>query len=105
VLAYPSHDEGFGFPVLEAQSASTPVVARAVGAVPEIAGDAAILVDRRDPELFAHALDRALSDGVVRLGLIESGHRNVQRFSWDTSADELTALYRRALNAASSSSS
>lgn len=99
VLAYPSLDEGFGFPVLEAQSAGTPVVATDVGSVSEVAGDGAVLVAGRSPDRFAEALDSVLSGGIGRLGLIEAGHRNVHRFSWAATADRLVELYRTAVEA------
>ena len=94
VLAYPSLDEGFGFPILEAQLAATPVVANDVGAVSEIGGDGVLLVDGRDRSAFASALGRAIADGGLRLGLIEAGHRNVHRFDWATTADRLVGVYR-----------
>ena len=97
VLVYPSRDEGFGFPILEAHAAGTPVVATAVGSVPEIAGDAAVLVDdpTRSPESLATAIAGVL-DGHDRLALIEAGYRNVRRFDWAATADGLVALYRTA---------
>ena len=94
VLAYPSLDEGFGFPILEAQLAATPVVASDVGAVSEIGGDGVLLVDGGDPGEFAAALHRAISDGVLRLGLIEAGHRNARRFDWAETAKRLVTVYR-----------
>jgi glycosyltransferase involved in cell wall biosynthesis len=94
VLAYPSLDEGFGFPILEAQLAATPVVASDVGAVSEIGGDGVLLVGARDPAAFAGALGRAIADGGLRLGLIEAGQRNVRRFDWADTAERLVALYR-----------
>ena len=94
VLAYPSLDEGFGFPILEAQLAATPVVASDVGAVSEIGGDGVLLVDGRDPATFASALGRAIADGGLRLGLIEAGQRNVRRFDWADTAERLVGLYR-----------
>jgi len=94
VLAYPSLDEGFGFPILEAQLAATPVVASDVGAVSEIGGDGVLLVGDRNPATFAAALGRAIGDGGLRLGLIEAGNRNVRRFDWADTADRLVALYR-----------
>lgn len=100
LLAYPSIDEGFGFPVLEAHALGTPVVATGVGSVTEIAGDAAELVPDRDPIAFAEALQRVLTGETSRLGLIEAGYRNVARFRWDTTADRLTELYREAVEAA-----
>jgi glycosyltransferase involved in cell wall biosynthesis len=93
VLAYPSLDEGFGFPILEAQLAATPVVASDVGAVSEIGGDGVLLVDGSDPDSFAPALDRAIADGGLRLGLIEAGQRNVRRFDWAKTADRLIGVY------------
>jgi glycosyltransferase involved in cell wall biosynthesis len=94
VLAYPSLDEGFGFPILEAQLAATPVVASDVGAVGEIGGDGVLLVPQRDASAFAASLSRAISDIGLRLGLIEAGQRNVRRFDWGETAARLAALYR-----------
>lgn len=96
-LAYPSLDEGFGFPIVEAQSAGTPVVARRVGAIGEIAGEGALLVDDDAAPALADALGRAITDGTLRLGLVTAGYDNVHRFTWDATADGLVALYRRAL--------
>ncbi|MEO6651222.1 MAG: glycosyltransferase family 1 protein [Ilumatobacteraceae bacterium] len=100
LLAYPSIDEGFGFPVLEAHALGTPVVATGVGSITEIAGDAAELVTDRDPISFAEALQRVVTGGTSRLGLIEAGYRNVARFRWDTTADRLIDLYRHAVEEA-----
>ncbi len=96
VLVYPSLDEGFGFPVLEAQGLGTPVVATSVGSVTEIAGDAAELVEGRDPSTFAAAIDRVLTDGGLRLQMIEAGYRNLGRFRWEATAEQLADLYRDA---------
>jgi glycosyltransferase involved in cell wall biosynthesis len=98
VFVYPSLDEGFGFPILEANAAGTPVVATAVGSVPEIAGDAAVLVDdpARSPAVLAEAITGVL-DGHDRLALIEAGYRNVRRFDWGTTATRLVELYRTAV--------
>ncbi len=96
MLAYPSLDEGFGFPILEAQSAGTPVVARRVGAVPEITGDGGHMVIERDPEAFAEALMRVIHDTGLRLSLIGAGTRNLKRFDWDATATGLVDLYHRA---------
>ena len=95
-LAYPSLDEGFGFPILEAQLAGTPVVATSVGSIPEVAGDAAVLVTDRDPLTLAEAIATTL-DGPDRLGLIEAGYRNAARFRWSTAVEQLVELYRTAM--------
>lgn len=94
VLAYPSLDEGFGFPILEAQLASTPVVATDVGAVAEIGGEGVLLVPGHDATSFGAALSRAITESGLRLSLIEAGNRNVKRFDWADTADRLVALYR-----------
>jgi glycosyltransferase involved in cell wall biosynthesis len=100
VLAYPSVDEGFGFPILEAQASGTPVVASDVGSIPEIAGDAAVLVAGDGPEQLAGAIEAVVSDSVSRLGMIEAGYRNVRRFDWSATVDGLIELYTRAAESA-----
>ncbi len=91
VLAVPSLDEGFGFPVLEAQQVGTPVVASTAGALPEVAGAGAVLVDPRDVAGLASALLTALDDPA----LVERGRANVARFSWAGAAAALASLYGR----------
>lgn len=98
VLAYPSLDEGFGFPLLEAQAAGTPVVASDAGAISEIAGDGVALVRDRSADSFAERLRSVIDGTTSRLGLISAGHENVSRFSWESTANELVDLYRRALD-------
>jgi glycosyltransferase involved in cell wall biosynthesis len=96
-LVYPSLDEGFGFPILEAQAAATPVVAFDVGSIPEVAGDAAVLVSDRSAAALADGITTALTGN--RIALLEAGTRNLARFSWARCAEELTDLYRTALEA------
>jgi glycosyltransferase involved in cell wall biosynthesis len=97
VLAYPSLDEGFGFPILEAQAAGTPVVATDVGSVGEVAGEGAVLVTGRSVTAFARQLAAVVDGTASRLSLISAGHENLTRFSWAATADGLMSLYRRAL--------
>ncbi len=101
VLVYPSLDEGFGFPILEAQTAGTPIVARRAGSIPEIGGDGVELVDGDDPAAYATAIEHVVTSGIRRLTLLEAGLRNVSRFTWDRTADGMEALYRRAIAEAS----
>jgi glycosyltransferase involved in cell wall biosynthesis len=92
-LAYPSLDEGFGFPILEAMGVGTPVVASSVGSIPEVAGDAAELVPLGDDAALATALLRAHRDGTRRGELIELGRAQAAKFSWTRTAREMIALY------------
>jgi len=94
-FAFPSLHEGFGFPVLEAQACGTPVVASNISSVPEVAGDAALLVDPHDTEALAAALGRVLHDEVLRADLIKGGFANVQRFSWRRCAEQTLAVLER----------
>lgn len=94
VVAYPSHDEGFGFPLLEAMAAGTPVVAANSGSLPEIAGNAAVLADPLDTEALAAALQLVVRDDERRAELVAAGHRRVQGFSWSATANGLLDLYR-----------
>ena len=93
-LAYPSLYEGFGFPPLEAMSAGVPVVATSVGSVPEVAGEAAVLVPPGDPTALAGAIARVIGDGALRRQLIELGLRRVDGFSWGSSARAMVDAYR-----------
>jgi glycosyltransferase involved in cell wall biosynthesis len=94
-LAYPSLDEGFGHPPLEAMRAGVPVVAARAGALPEVLGDAALLVDPSSPDALADALHAAVSDDATRVRLRTAGHERVARYTWARATDELVALYRR----------
>jgi glycosyltransferase involved in cell wall biosynthesis len=94
VFAYPSRYEGFGFPPLEAMAAGVPVVAGRAGALPEVLGDAALLVDPSDDDALAGAIARLLDDPATRDDLVARGHARTARYSWTTTADAVTALYR-----------
>lgn len=96
VFAYPSRYEGFGLPLLEAMEAGVPVVTTIEGALPEVAGEAAIFVDPDDIEELADALEKLLRDDSARRTLVEAGRRNLERFSWATFETKLTDLYERA---------
>jgi glycosyltransferase involved in cell wall biosynthesis len=92
-LAYPSVYEGFGFPPLEAMAAGVPVVGTIAGAVPEVVGDAARLVDPDHVDALADALLAVLTDDAVRDDLVARGHARHQAFSWTKTVDELVELY------------
>ncbi|MFM7061866.1 MAG: glycosyltransferase family 4 protein [Actinomycetes bacterium] len=94
VFAYPSRYEGFGFPPLEAMAVGVPVVATAVGSLPEVLGDAAHLVPDDDVAALAGALEVLLTDEAGRAARIESGHARAARYSWASTADALATVYR-----------
>lgn len=96
-LAYPSLDEGFGFPLLDAMQARVPVVASDAGSIPEVAGDAALLCPATDVDALAANLSLAITSPSVRLDLVTAGSRRVDHFSWQRCARELAAVYRAAI--------
>ena len=94
-LAYPSLDEGFGFPLLEAMHHDVPIVASTAGSIPEVAGDAAVLVAPCDIDALGEALLRVINDSELRSALTTAGKQQLQRFSWDETARRLASLYHR----------
>jgi alpha-1,3-rhamnosyl/mannosyltransferase len=99
LLAFPSLYEGFGFPPLQAMRAGVPVVATTAGSLPEVLGDAALLVAPGDHDGLAVALHTCLGDEAARLRLIDAGSAWVRRFSWASCGEGLTQLYRDAAGA------
>jgi glycosyltransferase involved in cell wall biosynthesis len=97
VFAYPSLYEGFGLPVLEAMARGVPVVCSNTSSLPEVAGDAALLVDPRDAGAIAAALERVLLDPAEAERLREAGRAQAARFSWAHAAQLTLASYERVL--------
>ncbi|MCU1367603.1 MAG: putative glycosyltransferase, partial [Ilumatobacteraceae bacterium] len=95
VLAYPSLDEGFGFPLLEAMQFDLPVVASTRGSIPEVAADAALLVEPLDSAALGQAILSAATDDPLRSTLIAAGRLRIDAFSWPETARHLAALYHR----------
>ncbi len=97
LFAFPSLYEGFGMPVLEAMACSAPVVSSNASSLPEVVGDAALLVDPRDPEAWARAMTRVLDDANLREDLRRKGALRVKAFSWERSARDLIRVYHEVL--------
>ena len=97
VLAFPSLEEGFGLPVLEAMSAGLPVVTSNRSALAEVAGDAALLVNPEDAYEIRIAIEEALEEGPTRRRLIHAGLQREQEFGWFKAARETLWVYRRLL--------
>lgn len=86
-FCYPSLYEGFGLPVAEAMTYGAPVVTSNVSSLPEVAGDAALLVDPHDIEAIAHALRRLALEPGLRAERVAAGQAQAARFTWEASAD------------------
>src|SRR3989454_1945196 len=94
LFAFPSLYEGFGMPVLEAMACGAPVVSSNAASLPEMAGDAALLVDPRDPEAWAQAMTRVFEDANLRDDLRRRGALRVKAFSWEQSARDQLRVYQ-----------
>jgi glycosyltransferase involved in cell wall biosynthesis len=92
-LLYPSLFEGFGMPVLEAMASGCPVVCSNTTSLPEIAGDAALLVDPANPEAIAEAVARLLGSPDLRRECSERGRRQAARFSWRRHTTETLRVF------------
>ena len=101
-LIYPSLFEGFGLPPLEAMACGTPVIASSGGAIPEVVGDAAALVDPADTAGFANKMRSLLVDKEFADSLREKGLERVKKFSWKKTALKVLSLYESIMGAESS---
>lgn len=93
IFAFPSLDEGFGMPVLDAMSHGVPVITSNCSAMPEVAGDAALLVDPHDESSIADGLARLMNDAALRDELIRKGRARAAEFSWDRAVRSTWAVY------------
>jgi glycosyltransferase involved in cell wall biosynthesis len=94
----PSLFEGFGLPVIEAMACGTPVITSNVSSLPEVAGDAGILINPYDTEAISQTMIKVLSDKTLQKDMRTKGFENVKRFSWKNSAKELIGLFEEVAN-------
>ena len=97
IFAFPSLDEGFGIPVLEAMAHGVPVITSNRSALPEAAGDAALLVDPFDADALAAALNRLAADAELREHLVAAGQQRARMFSWEAAVAKTWSVYQTLL--------
>ena len=97
-LVHAAHYEGFGLPPLEAMACGTPTIVSNVSSLPEVVGDAALLVDPKDWEEIAVAMHRLLTDDDLHAELRIKGLRRAQCFSWQQAAQQTLAIYRQVVD-------
>mgnify|MGYP005750514267 CR=1 FL=1 len=100
IVTFVSTFEGFGLPILEANALGRPVITSNVTAMPEVAGDSALLVDPFNPVAIRQAIEKLIADDVFRNNLVKAGYRNVQRFKPEKIAAQYEAVYRKVLEEA-----
>jgi glycosyltransferase involved in cell wall biosynthesis len=93
VFVFPSLYEGFGLPPLEAMASGTPVVTSNVSSLPEVADEAAVLIDPYDPAAIADGIRQVLTNPALRASLIEKGFERVRGYSWERSVRRIRAIY------------
>ncbi|MCJ7668150.1 MAG: glycosyltransferase family 4 protein, partial [Anaerolineae bacterium] len=98
LFVFPSLYEGFGLPLLEAMACGVPAISSSTSSLPEIAGQAAVMVDPLDLSQLARALERVLGDSNLRASMREEGLKQAARFSWERTAKETLAVYRQVLS-------
>lgn len=97
-LWFPSFSEGFGLPIVEAMAGGTPVITSEVSVMPEIAGDAALYVNPKQPMQLAEQTHTLLTDTSLRKDLVAKGHIIAAKFTWTNSVNALRAVYEKLLN-------
>ena len=105
LFVYPSFYEGFGLPPLEAMALGVPVISSSVSSLPEVCGDAAILVDPKDTDGLAAAMAQVFADPIAAAELVEKGRKQAEKFSWQKAAHETLACYRKSLGTSTKVSS
>jgi glycosyltransferase involved in cell wall biosynthesis len=97
LFLFPSLSEGFGMPVIEAMACGTPVITSKISCMPEIAGDAALLVDPMSAPSIADGLLQLAGNPTLRAEKIQHGLVNARRFSWTNTAEKVLGIYEKVL--------
>jgi len=96
VMVYPSLYEGFGLPILEAMACGCPVICSNTSSMPEVAGDAAILISPEDEIALAEAIDKVMEDKDLSQQLIGAGYSRVKKYSWSKTAQKTNSIFQQA---------
>ena len=94
IFLYPSLRESFGIPILEAMACGTPVITSNTSSMPEIAGEAAYLINPYKTEEITEAINKLLADNTLTTNLIEKGYVQSQKFSWNAMAKNVLKIYK-----------
>ena len=97
LFVYPSLYEGFGLPPLEAMACGVPVITSNTSSLPEIVGDAGVMVDPLDETALASAISRVLNDSALRDNMIKNGIKRAEEFSWEKTAEKSMQIYQKLL--------
>lgn len=98
IMLYPSLRESFGIPILEGMACGVPVITSTTSSMPEIAGDAALMIEPSDPVAITHAMERILANPVLAAELSAKGIERAKAFSWDNMVKSYIDLYRAVYN-------
>lgn len=93
IFLFPTFYEGFGLPILEAQSLGVPVVTSNVSSLPEVGGESVFYVDPHEPEIMADTIFRLISNQNMKDDIIKKGYENVKRFGWEKCAEEIAEIF------------
>jgi alpha-1,3-rhamnosyl/mannosyltransferase len=96
LMVYPSLYEGFGLPILEAMACGCPVICSNTSSMPEVAGDAAILISPEDEMALAEAIDNIMEDERLSQSLIQLGYSRASAFNWNNTAQGTMAIFEKA---------
>ena len=97
-LVFPSLYEGFGLPALEAMACGTPVITSKTSSLPEVVGDAAVLIDPANVDELAGAITHVMSDQGLREHLVAAGPSRAAGFSWQRTAEQTLDVYKKVLD-------